>query len=76
MASISVVNVYSSSRLMFALPRTFFSDVFVSPINLSQNLPYHGACSGMNFHSMPQLVNSVAKFSELKSCIGSSVADW
>jgi len=57
-ASISTTKV---CRLMCPLPNTFFRQLLVNSINLSQNPPYQGALFGMNFQVTPGLLRVVMK---------------
>ena len=61
-ASTSVASVWSSVKVIDALPSVFLMARFVSPMIRSQKPPYHGARFGINFHSTPCRLN--CSFSE------------
>ena len=60
---------------MFARPRTFFRDIFVSPINLSQNPPYQGARLGMNFQVTPRRLKDSLRSLDSSKVLSSSAAE-
>lgn len=57
-----MANVWSSVRVIDALPSVVLMALFVSPMSRSQKPPYHGARLGINFHSTPCRLN--CSFSE------------
>ena len=59
---------------MFARPRTFFRDIFVSPLNLSQNPPYQGAHLGMNLQVTPRRLKDSLRSSDSNKVFSSSAA--
>ena len=74
-ASISVARVSNIRSEMFARPRTFFRDIFISPINLSQNPPYQGARLGMNLQVTPRRLKDSLRSSDSNKVLSSSAAE-
>ena len=74
MASTSVSSVWSSVRVIIALPSVFLIAFLVSPMRRSQNPPYHGALLGINCHSTPRLLRDSFSEGDWKSYFSSSAA--
>ena len=74
MASTSTARVWSSVRVIRALPSVFLMARLDSPRRPSQNLPYHCALLGINCHSTPCPLRDSFSEGDWKSCLSSSAA--